>query len=43
MDVEWRPVHRLIACDARADGAVATMDEASLIVDRAHAIGVHLP
>jgi hypothetical protein len=41
--VERRPVHRSVACDARTDGAVATMDEASLIADEAHASGVHLP
>ena len=37
------PLHRLIAGDARPDGAVATMDETNLIADEAHAIGVHLP
>lgn len=31
MDVERRPVHRLIACSARPRGVPATVTEASLI------------
>jgi hypothetical protein len=31
-----------VACAARPDGAVATTDEASLIADEAHIIGVHI-